>query len=644
MRLRLRRTRSTMLLSCALSASLVAVAPAAAAEADTTRYVVLNHGRPAGGLVVTRSGESVTARYIYVDRNRGQRLETRYRTASDGRVLAGEVRLIAADGVAGAPVERFERQAGTVHWTRGTETGELAAGDDAFFRLRSTTPYDNALLARFLLSQPRQQGRLLPAGSPRATVVADTLVATEDGSHRVRFVAIDGVGPSPIGVWLDARDALFASDAGWFITVRPGAETALPLLRDIEKTYREARAAALARRLQRPLPAALVIRNGDVFDSESGVVRARTTIVVRGDRIVAVGPANAVAIPPDATVIDATGKTVVPGLWDMHTHVHFGGQTSGSLLQLAAGITTVRDLAADIDVAVSQRDRAAAGTIVSPRVVLAGFIEGPGAWAGPSEVIVGTEADALAWIARYDSLGYRQIKLYNLVHPDLVPVIAAETKRRGMRLSGHVPRGMSVAAAVRLGFDEINHAAFLFSTFFPDSLFAPTMRPYSAVAAQVAPRFDVDSREMTALIELLRAHGTVIDGTFSLWQGAGTLRGQGNPGSASYARLIKRLHDAGVTLVPGTDNPSGATYHTELELYEHAGIPAREVLRMATIIAARVMGEADEYGSIAAGKVADIVIVDGRPAERIADLRNIEHVIRAGHVYSPGELRAALGN
>lgn len=216
-------------------------------------------------------------------------------------------------------------------------------------------------------------------------------------------------------------------------------------------------------------------------------------------------------------MIDATGKTVIPGMWDMHDHVFLTTQTTASLRNLAIGVTGARDMAADTDIATSLMRRANAGEILAPHMVLAGFLEGPQQWAGPSDVLVSTEAEARAWVARYDSLGYRQVKLYNLVHPDLVPTIVAEARRRGMRVSGHVPRGLSVPAAIRLGYNEINHAAFLFSTFFQDSLYVPTMRAYSGVAAIVAPSFDVDGPAMTALIEDLKAHNTVIDGTFNLW-------------------------------------------------------------------------------------------------------------------------------
>ena len=297
-------------------------------------------------------------------------------------------------------------------------------------------------------------------------------------------------------------------------------------------------------------------------------------MVIQRDRIVSVGPADAARIPADATVIDATGKTVVPGLWDMHGHLQLTSESGGSVAQLSFGLTTVRDLASDVDVAVSQRDRAQAGRIATPRAVLAGFIEGPLLWAGPSEVLVSTEAEARRWVARYDSLGYKQIKLYNVVHPDLVPTIAAEAHKRGMRLSGHIPRGLSVPAAVMLGFDEIQHAAFLFSTFYQDSLYVPTMRAYSAVAQTVAPNIDVDGPAMTGLIDLLKKHNTVIDGTFNVWiTGGNSGIGPGVSGvvpsnaekaDANWMRLITRLHDAGVTMVPGTDNSFGTTYYNEI--------------------------------------------------------------------------------
>jgi hypothetical protein len=605
-------------------------------------------------LVISRA-DSVVVKYHHVDRQRGPRSETRY-LLSRGRPVAGRTWNLPlyGDGVpTGNPADRFEVVRDSVFWGRDSTRGAPYT-PASFYRL-GFTPYSQALLARFLLGQPDHSARLLPRGTARLSIIADTVVRTRRGLERVRLAMMrDTVGEAN-GVWLDQRNELFADQVGWFVTVRRGAEAALPALRAIEMRYRDANGAAVARRLAPKPDSILVITGGDLFDSERGVIRPRTTVIIRGSRIAAVGPADSVPVPRGATVINAAGKTLMPGMWDMHSHLFPTTQTTRALTDLASGITTVRDLASDLDMATSFRDRSAAGQLAAPRLLLGGFLEGPGRWAGPTDAIAATEEEALAWIARYDSLGYRQIKLYNLIHTDLVPAIARETRRRGMRLSGHIPRGMSTQTAVRLGFDEINHIAFLLSTFYPDSLYLPAMRAYSAVSAAVAPNFDVDSPGFVAMLALFRERGTVIDPTVNLWltaraQGGAPPPDVGIPAAASDSlaersnatllRIIKRLHDAGVTIVAGTD---GSSYNAELENYERAGIPAAQVLRIATIVPAQVMKDDKDYGSIAVGKVADLFLVSGRPAERVSDLRLVERVIRAGRIYEPRALRAAIG-
>ncbi|HEX4933588.1 MAG TPA: amidohydrolase family protein [Gemmatimonadaceae bacterium] len=653
---------------------------------DSLDYVVWNHGRRAGEMRLVRtssaSGDSVAVHYSHIDRQRGPRVEGYYRL-QDGRPVWGEVRSGGAQAasvdISGKPIplasEFFELRAGSLRaWSR-SDTVVRAVPSGAWYRPSTTTPFDDAALAAWLLRQPQRQGPVAPGTTARAEVAAEATVTVGGRPARLQLAAIHGIDLAPTLVWLDERGTFFASSASWFITVRRGAEDVLPTLRRLELEWFDARDAALARQYA-PKPAtATVITNGDLFDSETGRVRPRTSVVITGDRITSVGPADSVKVPAGATVIDATGKTIIPGMWDMHTHA-FQGSADG-MLQLAAGITTIRDMAADLDVATSRRDRAGAGTLLGPRMLLAGFMEGPGKWAGPSEVLVRTEDEARQWVARYDSLGYQQIKLYNLVHPDLVPVIAAEAHARGMRLSGHIPRGMSVQAAVSAGYDEVQHGAFLFSTFFPDSLYTPRMRAYSEVAASVAPTVNVDAPEVTALIGVLRERGTVVDGTFNIWQdrsrllpdgtdavfgptidwlppilkrslragGGGTSEvvARAQAASANYRRMLKRLFDAGVTLVPGTDNVAGLSFHGELEIYERAGIPAPNVLQIATITPARVMKQDRDYGSVAVGKVADLAIVAGKPAERITDLRMMEIVVRAGRVYRSRELYAGVG-
>ncbi len=649
---------------------------------DSIDYLVWNHGRRAGEMQLVRTGDSVAVRYLHVDRQRGPRVEGFYRLR-DGRPVWGEVRSGGAQAasvdIAGRPIPLtgafFEVRENAVRTWGVGDTTVTPAPAGAWFLPPTTTPFDDAALAGWLLRQPQRAGAVVPAATARAEVIAETGVTTAGRAEVLRLVAIHGIDLAPTLVWLDERGTLFATSAGWFITVRRGAEAALPSLRALEMAWWDRRDATVASQLAPKPSPAVVIRNGDLFDSETGRVRPRTSVLIEGARITAVGPTDSMKVPAGASVIDATGKTILPGMWDMHTHA-FQGSADG-LLQLAAGITTIRDMAADLDVATSRRDRADRGTLLGPRMLLGGFIEGPGKWAGPSEALVRTEEEARRWVARYDSLGYRQVKLYNLVHPDLVPVIAAEARARGMRLSGHIPRGMSVQAAVRTGYDEVQHAAFFFSTYFPDSLYYPRMRAYSEVASTVAPTFDVDAPEVTALIGFLRERGTVVDGTFNIWQDRARLLADGTDpvfgptvdwlppiqqralraggggsseavaraqaASANYRKLLKRLFDAGVTLVAGTDNVAGLSFHGELEIYERAGIPAPHVLQIATLVAARVMQQDRDYGSVVAGKVADLAIVAGRPAERISDLRKTEVVVRAGRVYRSRELYGAAG-
>ena len=629
-----------------------AFAAALTLAADSTVYPVLNHDRPAGSMTVWRHGDSTTVRYVFTDRNRGTRLETRY-VFRDGRIVFSENRPVLADGRSGDPTARFEVVGDSVRqWTPSRTTME-AFKRDVYYGF-GFTPFDDATLARFLLKHPGRSIKLpgSPSATMRAEIVKDMPVRVAKGGERARLVALyrDSTA-TPNVVWLDGNDDLLSSDVDWFMTIKPGAEPALPALRAVEMEFRNAKGEALNRRLVKPTSGTVAIVHGDLFDAERGVVRPRTTVVVQGERITAVGPDDSVRVPSGATVIDAAGKTVMPGLWEMHNHMQIYSQTSGAPIQLALGITTIRDLASDIDVAVSHRDRAERGLIAAPHTILAGFMEGPGKWAGPTAVIVRTEDEARRGVATYDSLGYKQIKVYNLVHPDLIPTIAAEAHRRGMRLSGHIPRGLSVPAALDLGFDEVNHAAFLFSTFYQDSLYMPTMRAYSLVATTVAPHVDVDGPAMTTLIADLKRHNTVIDGTFNVWvtsAGTGIAQavGAGVPADAqkadsNYMRLLRRLYDAGVTLVAGTDAFGSGTYNTELELYEKAGIPAPTVLQIATLGSARVMKEDHDYGSIAVGKVADIIIVAGNPAEHVADLRKVEQVLRAGRWYDAHALKAA---
>ena len=152
-------------------------------------------------------------------------------------------------------------------------------------------PWESAFFVRHLLKQPNQTARTFPTGTSRLEIVADTMVTIAGTRQRVRLAMVHGQTSIPSGVWVDERGEFVASDVQWFMTVRPGIESALPVLRKIELDWRNRQAEAIAQRLTKPA-GVTVIRNGDVFDAERGVMMPRTTVVIRGDRIEAIGPAG----------------------------------------------------------------------------------------------------------------------------------------------------------------------------------------------------------------------------------------------------------------------------------------------------------------------------------------------------------------
>jgi hypothetical protein len=357
----------------------------------------------------------------------------------------------------------------------------------------------------------------------------------------------------------------------------------------------------------------------------------------------------------------------------MHTHL----SEDQGILHLAAGVTTVRDMANDTDKLLDLRKRWDSGETIGPRVLMAGFIDGPGPYAGPSKVLVDTEEQALAAVDNYAKLGYVQIKLYSSLDPKLVPAIAKRTHELGLRLSGHIPNGMTAEQAVREGFDGIQHVNFLFLNFLPPEIDTRTPARFTEVAKHAA-ELDLNSERVRRFIALLKEHGTVSDPTLVAFEGMFTGRpDQLDPSLAPVAdrfpaqvrravfggglnppadlvqryrdsframqNMVRALHDAGVTIVAGTDALAGFCYHRELELYVDAGIPAPDVLRIATLGAARVMKRDGERGSVAAGKLADMILVDGDPTRNISDIRRVVLTVKDGTVYDPAKLYAAIG-
>jgi imidazolonepropionase-like amidohydrolase len=448
----------------------------------------------------------------------------------------------------------------------------------------------------------------------------------------------------------------------------------VPKLLDKQEALASARTIELARTLTRKPRQPVAITNANVFDAATGQSVPGSTVLIDGNRIRTVGKDGTVTIPPQAERIDAGGKALLPGLWDMHVHI---GPTDG-MLHMAAGVTSVRDLANDNDALLRIKRDIENGTAIGPRITMRGFMDGRGPYTGPTKVFVDTEAEARSAIENYAKLGYEGVKVYSSIKPELVPTIIKLAHEKGLRVSGHVPAFMTARQFVEAGADEIQHINMLFLNFFFDEV-KDTRTPARFIAvAERGATLDLNSAPVRSFVRLLKDRNIVVDPTLTAFEGMFVDR----PGkmSVSYAaiadrlppqvrrgflvgglpvpqgkdaryresqlatlKMTKLLYDSGVPIVAGTDGLPGFTLHRELELYAQAGISAADVLRIATLGAARVARRDRELGSITPGKLADMVLVEGDPAKRIGDVRRTSLVIKDGAFYEPAALYKALG-
>jgi imidazolonepropionase-like amidohydrolase len=304
-------------------------------------------------------------------------------------------------------------------------------------------------------------------------------------------------------------------------------------------------------------------------------------------------------------------------------------------------------------------------------------MDGRGPFTAPTNVLVDSKEEASAAVERYARSGFVGIKIYSSIKPELVPEIVRLARAQGLRVGGHVPAFMTARQFVEAGVDEIHHVNFLFLNFFEDVTDTRTPARFTSLAERAAT-LDLESEPVRSFVQLLKTRGVVVDPTVSVFDGlladrpgapsrvyaavaerlpaqvrrslfAGGLPvpegmdGRYRDSARALLHMVKLLYDAGVTIVAGTDATPGFTLHRELELYVEAGIPAPDVLRIATLGAARVMQRDRELGSIAPGKLADLILVDGDPARNISDIRRTHVVIKGGVLFDPVKLYESVG-
>jgi imidazolonepropionase-like amidohydrolase len=398
------------------------------------------------------------------------------------------------------------------------------------------------------------------------------------------------------------------------------------------------------------------ITGARLIDGTGAAPIEHATVIIRDGRIASV---SASAPPAGIKVIHAEGKSLLPGLWEMHSH--YSGIEYGPAL-LAAGITTTRDCGGELEFLITIRDAidAASGKhkALGPQILLAGLIDSGGPLAFGA-VDVPAPVDAIHFVDFYADNHFQQIKVYTQLSDLLLQVIATEAHRRGLTVTGHVPAALTTQQGIADGMDQINHLQFITRALRPD----PT-KP-----------LDLTTPAAKAFLALLHDKQIVVDPTAGWGEMAGhprsidpatfepgllaapytlasKFRALGQPiDPAVFAsrvqtnlQVIKALYDAGVPIIAGSDTGLiGYGLDRELELYVQAGLPPIAAIQTATLNAARAMHLESDVGTIAPGKRADLILIDGNPLANISDIRRVAKVITAGRLYDSHNLARTVG-
>ena len=413
-----------------------------------------------------------------------------------------------------------------------------------------------------------------------------------------------------------------------------------------------------------------------VIDGTDSIPRLDQTVVIRGMRISGVGPSPSTAVPSGARVIDARGKFLIPGLWDMHVHTSIIGGRALLALYVANGVTGVRDMAGDWDTLTKWRREIAGGRLIGPRIVASGpYLEG-GDLPIP-HILTRTPEEGVAGVDSLVKLGVDFIKVHGQLTPPTYFAIARRAREKGIPFAGHVSQAVGSADASDSGQKSIEHML---------AIPAPCT-PAESIALK--PRFTVQSaigrcssRDLAPLYARFVRNGTWVTPTFtaayevSAWPSRvvpgdslahhlpESLKkfvakifpmpdsippGADSVGRAMFAKRLAQaetMRAAGVHIMTGTDaplrnSPPGFGLHEELALLVRGGMSPFNAIRAATIEPATYLGMLDSAGTIGAGKVADLVLLSANPLRDINATRRIVAVVTNGH-FIDGAERARL--
>ncbi|MEP6779629.1 MAG: amidohydrolase family protein [Gemmatimonadaceae bacterium] len=546
---------------------------------------------------------------------------------------------------------------GTSAFVRSLDDSATVSVPNAFFTVAAYAPLEiQALLVRYWETHGRPKSIAVAPGDSTAKVTIEDLGAvrlsfTQQSAIVLRRYSIDGVAWGREILYLDGESKFAAMVTRANLLplegVREDLAAANPAVLDsIQADAASAELAAAAHtRASIPLFAeqSFALVGARIIDGTVGPPLVDGTVIVRDGRIAAVGARESIAVPTGMRTIDVRGKTIIPGLWDMHAHVAL---PEWGPAYLGVGVTTARDMGGEQRFLVAFRDAIRAGRVLGPRLLLAGLVDGSGAEAFGT-VYADTPEQGRAVVDAYHAAGFQQMKLYTLIKPDVAGAIIRRAHEVGMTVTGHVPRAMTLESMVDSGTDNVAHLPVRGDT--SSAAVREQIRMLAAKRVAIDPTVSWNELLGHATQSPLASFQPGFAGApWPLRSSYGSIRNASDAVAANRAlrsqlAVIKALHDAGVTIVAGTDyGLPGFSLLRELELYVDAGLSPLEAIRSATAVPAQVMGLSSDVGTIESGKRADLVVLDGDPLVDIRNVRSGRWVVAAGRMFDMRGLRRAV--
>ena len=658
------------LLFCAV----LALAATSANAAQVRKYNIYAADGVRAGEQVSTFGDDgwVRVKYGYKDNGRGPDYVEEFRLAPDGTF--SEFRIKGTSTFGAEVDEHFIVEGGQARWdTKSEHERRPMAPGAMYLPVNNTFEVESAMIGAALAREGKLP--LMPGGEVSYRKLAEVEVARGDEKQRVQLLSRTGVGFNPDMFWATTGDKprFFAFYyPGSFAVVEEGWEGNNKALEDRQVAADATLLRDVAKRLQAPLEGLTVVRNARVFDSETATLGAPSDVYVYRGKVTQVLPAGSPARGVDHE-IDAGGRVMLPGLFDLHAHID---RWSGPL-DIATGVTSVRDMGNDKEQMAMMIADTADGLLLGPQITPAGFIEGESKFAARSDFVVTTLEQAKEAVDWYAGHGYPQLKVYNSFHKDILKDTIAYAHSRGMRVSGHVPAFLRAQDVVDMGYDEIQHINQVLLNFLvtPETDTRDLSR--FILPAEKVAGLDFDSKPVQDFIALLAKKQVSIDPTLTTFdfirhrdgqmsQAFGGVADHFPPDrrrglmsaemkvpddkAATYDKsfrkmveFVGRLYKAGVPIVAGTDELAGFTLQRELEFYVEAGMTPAQAIQVATKNGAKYTRTDHEKGRIAPGMLADLVLVDGDPTRDITDLRKVALVITRGYAISPTAVWKELG-